>query len=188
MLRLPAAGQRLTPHTAMYCLIGADGREYGPVPRDTVLQWVREGRVQAQTWARQAGASGWQPLGSLPEFAEAFRATGQTAAAPPIPSPITPLRVSPRTNPMATAGFVMGLLAVTCGCCCCYGFPFNLLGVVFSLIALSQINQAPGGESGRGLAIGGLVLSLASVAIAVLAALVGFVMSLPGLHHGPRRW
>ena len=47
--------------------------------------------------------------------------------------------------------------------CCCAGFPFNLLGLVFSLIGLSQINRHPELYEGRGQAIAGLVLSLSSL-------------------------
>ena len=43
------------------------------------------------------------------------------------------------------------------------GFPFNLLGLVFSLIGLSQINRHPELYEGRGQAIAGLVLSLSSL-------------------------
>jgi sulfite exporter TauE/SafE len=47
--------------------------------------------------------------------------------------------------------------------CCCGGFPFNLLGLVFSLIGLSQINRHPELYEGRSQAIAGLVLSIASL-------------------------
>ena len=43
---------------------------------------------------------------------------------------------------------VMGILAITCGMCCCYGMPFNLLGIVFSLVALAQIRNDPQSQAG----------------------------------------
>ena len=58
--------------------------------------------------------------------------------------------------------------------CCCGGFPFNFLGLVFSLIGLSQINRHPELYEGRGQAIAGLVLSLASL----LLILFGLMWSL----------
>ncbi len=33
----------------MYSIIGADGKEYGPVNLETLIQWAREGRVIART-------------------------------------------------------------------------------------------------------------------------------------------
>ena len=44
---------------------------------------------------------------------------------------------------MAMAGLVMGILSITCGMCCCYGLPFNVLGIIFSLVALAQIKNDP---------------------------------------------
>jgi hypothetical protein len=172
----------------MYRIIGADGREYGPVPRETLLQWITERRAHAQTQAQPVGSTGWQPLSALPDFAAAF-ATAEAAAKPPV-QPIAPIAALPvrRTNSLATASLVMGLLAVTCGCCCCYGFPFNILGVLFGAIALAQIGRAPRVESGRELAIAGLVLSILSLALSVFAGLFGVLAALPDLAHGSRHW
>jgi hypothetical protein len=67
-----------------------------------------------------------------------------------------------QTNSSATTGLICGILAWVFFCCCC-GFPFNLLGLVFSLIGLAQINRHPELYEGRGQAIAGLVLSLSSL-------------------------
>ena len=156
----------------MYKIIGADGREYGPATAGQLRQWIAEGRANAQTPALAPGAPEWKPLGALPEFAEHF--------APPVPPAIRPLRPGtstagqlPKTSSFATAGLVFGILSVTCFCCCC-GCPFNILGLVFSLIGLSQINRRPELYEGRGLAIAGLILSAASL-------LFGFAMTLLNL-------
>ena len=45
---------------------------------------------------------------------------------------------------------IMGILSITCGMCCCYGMPFNLLGIIFSLVALAQIRNDPHSQQGRG--------------------------------------
>jgi len=39
----------------MYRMIGADGREYGPVTADQLREWIAEGRVDAQTKALVEG-------------------------------------------------------------------------------------------------------------------------------------
>lgn len=174
----------------MYRIIGADGREYGPVAGETLRQWINEGRANAQTWVQAAGATAWRPLSSLTEFAGAFAAAGAGAATKPpvaVCAPIAPLPAR-RTNGMATASLVMGLLAVTCGCCCCYGFPFNLFGVLFALIALAQINRAAGLEEGRGIAITGLVLSLLSLVLSVFVALFSVAAALPEFAREMRHW
>ena len=54
----------------MYKITGGDGREYGPISIEQLRQWIAEGRANAQTQVLPEGATTWQPLGSLPEFAD----------------------------------------------------------------------------------------------------------------------
>jgi hypothetical protein len=175
----------------MYRIIGTDQKEYGPVSRETILQWISEGRATVQSWVRAEGTSGWRRLGSLPEFVAAF--SGNQPALtdrPPVAAcrPVVPVVAVRRTNPLATASLIMGLLAVTCGCCCCYGFPFNLLGVLFAALALTQIHRAPEVESGRELAIAGLVLCLVSLGLSVVMGLFSALAAWPELAREMRRW
>jgi hypothetical protein len=158
----------------MYKIIGADGREYGPATAGQLRQWMAEGRANAQTPTLAPGAPEWKSLGALPEFAGYF--------APPIPPAIGPLKPGtstagqlPKTNSFATAGLVFGILSLTSFCCCC-GCPFNILGLVFSLIGLSQINRHPELYEGRGLAIAGLVLSVASLVLGFGLAFLNFAL------------
>ncbi len=145
----------------MYRIIGSDGRTYGPATADQLREWIAEGRADAQTQVWTEGASQWRPLAEYAEFAPllamrppslAAPGTACSAARPPSPS-------------LATASLVMGLLSLTCGLCCCYGLPFNLLGIVFALVALAQMRHQPWPRAGRGQAIAGLVLSLLSLAL-----------------------
>ncbi|HXT39267.1 MAG TPA: DUF4339 domain-containing protein [Candidatus Angelobacter sp.] len=53
----------------MYKIIGADLKEYGPVPAERVRKWIAEGRVDGQTRACAEGAGDWKPLSEFPEFA-----------------------------------------------------------------------------------------------------------------------
>ena len=137
--------------SATYKIIGEDGKEYGPVSGAQLRQWIAEGRVESRTPVFTDGAKDWTFIGLLPEFASQF--------APQIPRTIVPPAQPRRTNSFATAGLVCGILAWVC----CCGFPFNLLGLVFSLVALSQINRHPELNEGRGIAIAGLVLSIISL-------------------------
>ncbi len=134
----------------MYKIIGTDGQTYGPVNLEQLQQWLQQNRVDQRTPVLVEGAAAWTVLGLLPAFAAHF------ASPPPV---ITPLKPTPapglKTNGFATAGLVCGLLAWTC--CCC--FPVNLLGVVFSVIALWQISLQPDLYGGRTLAMIGLILS-----------------------------
>ena len=161
----------------MYKIIGADGREYGPITADQLREWIAEGRANAQTRAQAEGAAQWKPLTEYLEFAPAL---GRTPPLWPAPGPIS-ITPTPRTNSLAMMSMVMGILAMTCGMCCCYGLPFNVLGIVFSLVALAQIRNEPRLQEGRGLAIAGLVLSLLSLVLAFLFFVFGLALSMPDI-------
>ena len=54
---------------ATYKIVGADGKEYGPVTADILKEWIAQGRVNAQTQVLPSGAADWRPLGDIPELA-----------------------------------------------------------------------------------------------------------------------
>ena len=55
----------------MYKIIGADGKEYGPITLEQLRQWIAQGRAGMQTKVLPDGATEWTTLGQLPEFAAA---------------------------------------------------------------------------------------------------------------------
>jgi hypothetical protein len=159
----------------MYKVIGADGKEYGPVPAEVLLRWVAEGRANAQTRVLPPGSSAWKTLGELGEFASAF------APAPAPIAPPTPAQSARRSSTynLAVAGFVLSLLSLTFGLCC-FGLPFNLAGLACSIAALSQMKNDPD-QSGRGMAVAGLVLSIVSL-------LGGTIWGVLSSFHPPQFW
>jgi len=158
----------------MYRIIGADGREYGPISADQLRQWIGEGRANAATNVLPEGAPEWKPLGSLPEFAPLFGTstpptTPTTPIAPVTPAPIPVYTVpGPRSNGFAITGLILGILGLTLGLCCCYGLPFSVPGLIFSLIALNQISTHPEQYNGKTMAIIALALCCLSFLIAVV--------------------
>jgi hypothetical protein len=74
----------------MYKIIGADGREYGPVGPEQLRQWIRDGRANERTMAIGPDG-GWKALGDYSEFADVFRA----GAVPPPPPPPPPPGAAP---------------------------------------------------------------------------------------------
>jgi hypothetical protein len=158
----------------MYNLIGADQKEYGPVAAEEVRAWIAEGRANGQTLARFEGGP-WKPLSTFPEFAVTLGAAPQP---PPVPLAQAPLTGrAPATNSMAVAGLVMGILSMTVGLVCC-GLVFSILGIIFSSVALSQIKKSPTQQTGRNLAIIGLVLSLLGMAFQIVIIVVFGAMGL----------
>jgi len=150
--------------SAIYKIIGEDGQEYGPATGEQIRQWIAEGRVERQTPIFVDGAKDWNFVGLLPEFTACFTAAGTPPPITPLKPGTSPAGQMPKTHSFATAGLIFGILSVTF-VCCCGGFPFNILGLIFSIIALVQIGERPETHAGRSLAIAGLILSLASFLI-----------------------
>lgn len=137
-----------------YRIIGTDGKTYGPASAEQIHEWVAQGRVESQTPVFVDGASEWTFIGLLPEFSTKFKTT------PPLIAPPKPAAMpAAKTNGFALAGFVCGLIS----CLCCCGCPFNILGLVFSIVALVQLNAAAENQEGRSFAVAGLICSAISL-------------------------
>jgi hypothetical protein len=61
----------------MYRIIGADGKEYGPISLEQLKQWIAEGRASGQTKVRLEGSTEWKLVSDLPEV----------GAPPPVTAP-----------------------------------------------------------------------------------------------------
>ena len=72
---------------ATYTIIGGDQKPYSSVTADDIRRWIADGRLNAQSLAKEENDTEWRPLSAFPEFADALAA--QTAA------PITPSLVTP---------------------------------------------------------------------------------------------
>ena len=152
----------------MYKIIGADGREYGPATVEQLRGWIAEGRANATTLVQLEGTGEWKRLGVMSEFAALVPAA--------IAGPITPIMPSTpggirKTSGFATSGLICGILSIPSVLCCC-GFPTGILGIVFSLAALSRINRYPDLYEGRNTAMIGLILSIAGLALQVTMIIV----------------
>jgi prepilin-type processing-associated H-X9-DG protein len=144
----------------MYRVLGADGKEYGPINGEVMRQWITDGRANAQTKVKAEGSPDWQLLASVPEFADAF------TAAPGAPPPLTATPVEVKTSGMAIASLVLGILGL-CGITA-------LVGLVLGIVSLVKINRSGGRLSGQGLAIAGICVSgfMLFFSIPVMAAML----------------
>ena len=163
----------------MYRIIGADGREYGPVTTEQFRQWIAEGRVNAETQVLVEGGTSWQAAGTVPELSLFFAASAPRPAAPPAPTPIIvpPAR---QTHPLAITGLVLAILSLPFGLCCC-AQPFAIAGLICSIVGLVQVRSDSHRYSGEGIAIAGIIISI----LALLAGLGIAALSLLGnrMHH-----
>jgi len=134
-----------------YTIIGQDGKKYGPASAEQVRQWISQGRVNGGTPVIVEGMTEWTFVGLRPEFA-----TQVPGAPPTITAPAGAGGSIKTTNQLATWGMICGILSWAL-CCCCV--PFNITGLVLSIVALAQIQAHPQTQEGRGYAIAGIVLS-----------------------------
>ena len=142
----------------MYKIRGADQKEYGPVPAETIRQWIAQHRVDARTPIQPEGSTEWQPAGSFAEFKEALAAHGTSPppvppVVPPLPAPATAPPSGPpaKTSGMAVASMVVGFFG-------CLGFT-GIVGLILGVSALIRISRSRGRLKGKGAAIAGIVLS-----------------------------
>ena len=154
----------------MYKIVGADQKEYGPVPAAQIIQWIQEGRANTHSLAR-LDEGPWKPLSSFSEFATVLG----SSAPPPLPSHIKPVAVpQSKTNPFAITGLILGCLGIFQ---CCAPL-FAISGLVFSLIALVQISRNSSTSVGKSLAIAGLVVSGLGLLLFIYLWATGFFNNL----------
>ncbi len=141
-----------TMNESTYTIVGSDGRQYGPVTAAEIRDWLRQARVDSRTPVFVAGSVDWTFVGLLPEFTAYFPGNPPVITAPKFVAVATS-----STNQMAMWGFILSLVAWFT--CCC--FPVSLAALTFSIIGLTQVNASNDGQTGRGMAIAGIVISAA---------------------------
>jgi hypothetical protein len=77
---------------------------------------------------------------------------------------IPPAPVATKTNGMAVASLVLGILWL-------WGFG-SLLALIFGIVGKNRIDASGGAEGGRGLAIAGIVLGIVGLVGAVLVTIL----------------
>ena len=161
----------------MYTISDQNNELHGPVDEETIRQWIAEGRVDAQTLIQKNESSSlygrgedFQTAASFPEFVDAVSGGGP----PPIGSTVSPHQLPTQgTNGMAITGMVIGILSIV-SIYPCLGLPFNILGTIFSYVALGQIKKNPQ-QDGHGMAVAGMVCSLISLGLAVIGLVIVFI-------------
>jgi hypothetical protein len=124
----------------MFTIIGADGKEYGPVPVDQVKAWIAAGRADGQTRAKREGTAEWKPLAEYPEFAASPPNVPPPVAGPMAAGPVDPkayaadlLARAPKLNIGDTIGRGWELLKANF---------WPLVGVTFVVVLVQGIANA----------------------------------------------
>ncbi len=117
----------------MYKIIGADGREYGPVSTEQLQQWIHEGRANAQTKVQAEGSTEWRTPADFPEF---HALLGISAGAPPPISPPVQSRDAARP-PGADKKIVAGICAILLGCLGVHKFILGYTGEGITMLLIT---------------------------------------------------
>ncbi len=124
-----------------YALVG--GSQYGPVPLETLRQWLQEGRMTSQDHVWSPGMANWLPARDVPELAAAAN---------------LPTSYSPSMQPhRGTVVLVLGIL----GLAMCF-----ILGIVAWVMGNNDLREIDNGQmdpSGRGLTQAGRICGMISV-------------------------
>ena len=51
-----------------YFIIGGNGKEYGPVSKSEVFEWIKEGRANGDTQIKETEAEEWSLIRNLEQF------------------------------------------------------------------------------------------------------------------------
>ncbi len=144
---------------AMYKIIGADGKEYAPIPAGQLRQWLKEGRVNSQTKVKSGDTTDWQTLAALPEFANALGGDNPPpiAASPATSSGSGGLNVIiPYKNARALIAYYLAVFSLIPF----LGIPLGLAAFVLGILGLKFRRQHPtaGGtvHAWIGIVLGGL--------------------------------
>src|SRR5512133_3958380 len=164
----------------MYKIIGADGKEYGPVSLELLKEWIQAGRVDTQTRVRQAEGMDWKTAAEFPEIAALLSppipAVGAKTPSPTTIAPVAAAHV--KNNGLAITSLVLGLFSIIlCGAVA--GIP----AIICGHISRKQIRQSPSSQGGGGLALAGLILGYLSLFLTLLVA----GMLLPALAKAKQR-
>jgi Domain of unknown function (DUF4190)/zinc-ribbon domain len=132
--------------------------------------WDREapGSPVSQFPRSDAGwCDAWQQYASLEPH-------GQPVGQPGAPVTSSAYAEAPRTNGMAVASLVLGILWIW--------WIGSVLALIFGYVGKGEIERSNGRQTGRGLAIAGIVLGWIGVAGGIIAIIVVAVNSSNGLH------
>lgn len=144
-----------------------DSQENGPVTFSALRSLAKQGQLSSEDLVWTDGMPDWSPAlqiaGIWSEDPVAFGVESGTRFAN-VGHPQDAAPQAAGAAPLAIASLVLGILGTNF-----LFFLGSLLAVIFGHIALKQIRESRGGLTGRGLALGGLILGYAVVVMTIFA-------------------
>ena len=158
---------------ATYTIIGGDQKPYSSVTADDIRRWIADGRLNAQSLAKEETDTEWRPLSAFPEFADVLA----IGSAPP-PPPFTPSAAGAGDGRAAALNLVKGpaiALIITASLGIAY-YGFSGLFTLFTGGTMFHHEMPPDIPPQMRTFIEGMQGPLAGVINLAVAALNGFVL------------
>ena len=150
----------------MYKIIGADGKEYGPVTVEQLRSWRAQGRIHAQTRVQSVVTGEWLSASQHPELAALFgEPRDQGRGAPPVLT--APRAPGPRRG-LAVLSFVLGI----CSFALCLSALTGVPAILFGHLARRRARRNPERFGGASFAMAGIVLGYVSIVFSVVIAIL----------------
>ena len=144
----------------MFKIIGADGKEYGPISAEVLQKWIAEGRANAQSKVRYENSAEWRTVAEFPELV----AVMPGVIVPPLPASSA---AGAGTAATQVAGPAIGLIITAV-----LGFLASIAGTLWNLLAAGASLHQPGmsPEAER-------IITMFSGTIGVVSGILGFIAS-----------
>ena len=84
-----------------------------------------------------------------------------------------------KTNGMAIASMVLGIVSIPLDCCCYIGVIPAILAIIFGILSRKAIRESSGNQKGDGMALVGLILG--SVALVIAIGLIIYAVAVGGI-------
>jgi hypothetical protein len=120
---------------ATYTIIGGDQKEYGSVTADDLRKWITDGRLNAQSLAKEDHDTEWRPLSAFPEFADVL---GAGSTPPPLTAPAMSAGGGRDAALQLVKGPVIGLKVTAI-----LGLVMVVLGLVVNVMTLNGFHIGP---------------------------------------------
>lgn len=160
--------------------VGRNSQQLGTFTSKQILDGLASGQFFPTDVAWHEGLTDWQPLSDLEVLSVATSAPVVPAAPPPVPQPIFKAQPTAVHQPVQTAssslpGWSLGLGIASFLCGIFAGLP----AVICGHKSLGKMKRGEVSDSGRGMAIAGLIMGYISVAMTVIMIPIMFAIAVP---------
>ncbi|WP_051946901.1 DUF4190 domain-containing protein [Verrucomicrobium sp. BvORR106] len=153
--------------------VARNGEQLGQFTAEEIRHGLFDGKFQPTDLAWKDGQADWQPLSALfGQITPPSRVKSPPATQVPLSSTVAPDYHSP-TNGMAIAALVMGIVSIFTFGLCGIG---SIVTIILGHMALTRVRQSGGSLGGKGMAVAGLVMGYASIALAIIGILASLAL------------